>query len=138
MGNMTRDSMDTYLQTYAGAKLRSFDKTITTTTTAYIRVYGTDSVSGAVIRAQNGPTSTQANTHRFEYTNAPNSLYDNYIDNAVFVGSLAYSQSVVDNLEAAVGRTVALIVGRLTNRSYSALLCHNSCHASCHTSRGRR
>ena len=138
MGNMTRDSLDSYIQTYSGAQLRTFDKTITTTTTAYINVYGADSVSGALIPIEDGPTSTQTNTHRFEYTGAADSLYDNYIDSGVAAGQIVYAQDIVDTLEDAVRRTVDLIEGRITDRAFSTLLCHSSCHASCHTSRGRR
>ena len=138
MGNMTRDSVDSYVQTYSGAKLRTFDKTITFTVTAYIRVYGTDNVYGSVMASQNGPTSTAAQTQRFEYVNANNTLYDNYIDGGIAAGSRVYAQDIVDTLEDAVRRTADLIEGRITNRSFTALLCHNSCHGSCHTSRGRR
>ena len=40
MGNLTASSLNSYVQTYAGAKLRTFDKTVTTTFTAYKRYYG--------------------------------------------------------------------------------------------------
>lgn len=42
MGNLTPSSLNSYVQTYAGAKLRTFDKTVTTTFTAYKRYYGDD------------------------------------------------------------------------------------------------
>ena len=138
MGNMTRDSVDSYVQTYAGAQLRGFDKTITFTVTAYIRVYGTDNVNGGAMASQNGPTSSGNYNQRFEYTGANNTLFDNYIDGGISAGSRVYAQDIVDTLEDAVRRTVDLIEGRITNRSISALFCHNSCHSSCHTSRGRR
>ena len=128
MGNMTRDSVDSYIQTYSGAKLRTFDKTITITTTAYQNNNPTAM----------GGTGSNTTTHRFEYTGAADSLFDNYIDAGVSAGSRIYSQDIVDTLEDGVRRTVDLIEDRLTNRSISAVLCHSSCHTSCHTSRGRR
>ena len=70
MGNLTRDSIDSYMQTYAGGKLRTFDKTITITTTAYQNNNPTAM----------GGTGSNTTTHRFEYTGAANSLFDNYID----------------------------------------------------------
>lgn len=138
MGNMTRDSVDSYVQSNAGAQLRTFDKTISFSITAYRRVYGTDNTYGAVMAAQNGPTSSGTYYQRFEYVNANNTLFDNYIDAGISAGSLAYAQDIVDTIEDAVRRAVDLIEGRITNRSVSALFCHNSCHGSCHTSRGRR
>lgn len=138
MGSATRDSVDTYVQQNAGGQLRGFDKTIGFTVTAYIRVYGTDNIYGAVMASQNGPTSSGNYNQRFEYTGANDTLFDNYIDGGIAVGSLIYAQDIVDTLEDAVRRTCDLIEGRLTNRSISALFCHNSCHSSCHTSRGRR
>ena len=135
---MTRSDVNSYVQTNSGAQLRSFDKTINVAVTAYIRVYGNDNIFGAVMRAQNGPTSTANYSHRFEYVNAANSLYNNYVDSGINAGQLIYAQDIVDTLEDGVRRTVDLIEGRLGNRSISALLCHGSCHSSCHTSRGRR
>lgn len=128
MGNMTRDSVDSYIQTYSGAKLRTFDKTITITTTAYQNNNPTAM----------GGTGTNTTNHRFEYTGAADSLFDNYIDGGIAVGQRVYAQDIVDTLEDAVQRTVDLIESRIDNRSISAALCHSSCHTSCHTSRGRR
>jgi hypothetical protein len=128
MGNLSRDSLDSYMQTYAGSKLRTFDKTITITTTAY-----QNNSSSAM-----GGTGSNTTTHRFEYTGAADSLFDNYIDGGVAAGARIYSQDIVDTLEDGVRRTVDLIEDRITDRSISAVLCHSSCHTSCHTSRGRR
>ena len=128
MGNMTRDSVDSYIQTYSGAKLRTFDKTITITTTAYQNNNPTAM----------GGTGSNTTTHRFEYTGAADSLFDNYIDGGIAAGQRVYAQDIVDTLEDAVQRTVDLIESRIDNRSISAALCHSSCHTSCHTSRGRR
>jgi len=138
MGNMSRDSVDSYIQTYCGSQLRGFDKTISYSVNAYIRVYGTDSISGAVMASQNGPTANATVNQRYEYVNANNTLFDNYIDGGVSAGSRVYAQDIVDTIEDGVRRAVDLIEGRISNRSWSTLLCHNSCHSSCHTSRGRR
>jgi hypothetical protein len=138
MATLTRDSVDSYVQTYAGAGLRSFDKTMAFTITAYIRVYGTDNTYGAVMAAQNGPSSSGTYYQRFEYVNANDTLFNGYYDGGISAGSRAYAQDIVDTIEDAVRRAVDLVEGRIGNRSVSALLCHNSCHSSCHTSRGRR
>jgi len=134
----TYAQLNSSLQTQAGSQLRTFDKSINISVTAYIRVYGTDNIFGAVMAAQNGPTSTANYSHRFEYVNAGNTLYNNYLDNRIYTGGLIYSQDVIDSISGTIRRTVDLIEGRVSNRSISALLCHNSCHSSCHTSRGRR
>lgn len=134
----TYAELNTSLQSKAGAQLRTFDKTATATVTAYIRVYGTDNIYGAVMASQNGPTSSSAFSHRFEYVNANNTLFNNYLDTGISTGARIYSQDVIDSINNTLNRTVTLIEGRITNRSISALLCHNSCHSSCHTSRGRR
>ena len=134
----TYAQLNSSLQSQCGGQLRTFDKTATTTVTAYIRVYGTDNTYGAVMASQNGPTSSSGFNHRFEYVNANNSLYANYLDGGIATGSRIYSQDVIDSINNTLNRTVTLIEGRIGNRSISALLCHNSCHSSCHTSRGRR
>lgn len=134
----TYAQLNSSLQTQAGNQLRTFDKTINVAVTAYIRVYGTDNIFGAVMPSQNGPQSSANYSHRFEYVNASNSLYNNYLDNRIFTGSIIYSQDVIDSINGTMQRTVDQIEGRISNRSISALLCHNSCHSSCHTSRGRR
>lgn len=143
----TYAQLNSSLQAKAGAQLRTFDKTMTFTVTAYIRVYGfiqtgTDTpgqlIQGAAIPVEDGSQSSGGFTQRFEYTGAADSLYNNYLDSGIYTGARIYSQDVIDSITNTVRRTVDLIEGRLTNRSISALLCHSSCHASCHTSRGRR
>lgn len=135
----TYATLNASLQAKAGAALRGFDKTLTFNFTAYIRVYGTDNIYGGVMRAQNGPTGTlNGQTTRFEYVNAANSLYNNYLDAGIYTGAIIYSQDVIDSISNTIQRTVDQIESRITNRSFSVLLCHNSCHSSCHTSRGRR
>ena len=119
------------LQSQAGSQLRTFDKTMTFTVTAYILQTGSSYPT-------TGGTTTGGFTQRFEYTGAADSLYNNYLDSGVYTGSRMYSQDVIDSINSVMQRTVDQIESRITNRSISALLCHNSCHTSCHTSRGRR
>jgi hypothetical protein len=121
---------NTSLQSQAGSQLRTFDKTMTFTVTAY--------VLQTVSQTLAGPTATGNFDQRFEYTGAANSLYNNYLDAGIYTGSRMYSQDVIDSINSVMQRTVDQIESRITNRSISALLCHSSCHTSCHTSRGRR
>lgn len=134
----TYAQLNTSLQSKAGAKLRTFDKTMTFTVQAYIRVYGADNISGAIIASQNGPQTSGGFQQRFEHVGAANSLYANYLDAGISTGAKIYSQDVIDSISNTIQRTVDQIESRIGNRSISALLCHNSCHSSCHTSRGRR
>jgi len=122
------NTLDASLQAKAGGALRTFDKTMTFTVTAYILNSGSTA----------GSTSTVGVTQRFEYTGAANSLYDNYLDSGIYTGARIYSQDVIDSISNTIQRTVDQIESRITNRSISALICHSSCHTSCHTSRGRR
>lgn len=138
MGNMTAASLNSYIQTYSGAKLRTFSKSINIAVTTYIRVYGTDNVNGGVMAAQNGPTSVTQRPLSFNYTAAADSLYNNYYDTVgIAAGSIVYAQDIVDSIEDAVQRTVSLINSKVTYNT-ATVLCHSSCHNSCHTSRGRR
>ena len=118
------------LQSQAGSQLRTFDKTMTFTVTAY--------TLQTVSQTQAGPQSSAGFNERFEYTGAADSLYNNYLDTGIYTGSRMYSQDVIDSINSVMQRTVDQIESRITNRSISALLCHSSCHTSCHTSRGRR
>ena len=131
-------TLNTNTQNQCGAQLRTFDKTMTLTVTAYIRVYGTDSAYGAAMASQNGPTSSGGYNHRFEAVNAAYSTFASDLDSGIYTGARIYSQDVIDSITRACQGAVNHIEGRITNRSVSALLCHNSCHSSCHTSRGRR
>jgi hypothetical protein len=136
---ITVSDLNSYIQTYSGAALRGFDKTIAVTVTAYIRVWGFDNTFGGAMSIQNGPTGSATYFHRFEYVNAANSLFNGYYDGSgVFVGNIIYPQDLVDSIEISVRRAVDLVEGQISNRSISALICHASCHGSCHTSRGRR
>jgi hypothetical protein len=123
-----RGDVNSWVQTYGGAQLRTFDKTITLSVTANI-----PGTSGAT-----GYTRYGSNNQRFEYVNANNNLYNNYVDGGINSGIVMNPQDVVDTLEDLVRRTVDLIEGRLSNRSFTQYYCHSSCHSSCHTSRGRR
>lgn len=136
---MTVANLNSYMQTYSGAALRGFDKTMALTVTAYIRVWGFDNTYGGAMGIRNGPTGSATYYHRFEFVNAADSLFNGYYDTGgVFAGNIIYPQDLVDSIEISVRRAVDLVEGRLSNRSFSALICHASCHSSCHTSRGRR
>ena len=124
------NTLDASLQAKAGGALRTFDKTMTFTVTAY--------VLQSVTTTQAGPTSTLGVTQRLEFTGAADSLYDDYLDSGIYTGARIYSQDVIDSISNTIQRTVDQIESRITDRSISALICHNSCHTSCHTSRGRR
>ena len=134
----TWSELNTATQNQCGAQLRTFDKTMTYTVTAYIRVYGTDNVYGSVMASQDGPQSSGGFGQRFEAVNAAYSTFNNDLDTGIYTGARIYSQDVIDSISNTVAAAVDHIEGRITNRSVSALLCHNSCHGSCHTSRGRR
>lgn len=131
--------LNSYVQTYSGAALRTFDKTVTYGVTAYVRTYGFDNIYGAAMRLDGRQYTTLWNQgHRMEYVNAADSLYDGYYDAGVVAGGLMYAQDIVDTIEDGVRRTVDLIEGRINNVSFTVNVCHASCHSSCHTSRGRR
>lgn len=134
---MSRGDVNSYVQTYGGAQLRTFDRGINVRINAYVR--GTYSMSGNL-----GHPTTQSYTtggnyyHRYEYVSAPNSIYNNYVDSGINTGNIIYPQDIVDTLEDITRRTVDVIEGRFSRRFISALFCHSSCHSSCHASRGRR
>ena len=69
--------------------------------------------------SQNGPTANATVNQRYEYVNANNTLFDNYIDGGVSAGSRVYAQDIVDTIEDGVRRAVDLIEGRISNRSWS-------------------
>lgn len=134
----TYAQLNTNMQSQAGGQLRTFDRTVAFTITAYIRVWGFDNTYGGAMGIQNGPTGTATYYQRFEYVNAPNGVYNGYLDGGIYSGNLIYSQDVIDSISSVLVRTINLLEGRIDNRSVSALICHASCHSSCHTSRGRR
>ena len=127
---MTMDPSDinSWVQSYGGPQLRTFDKTINVNTSVYTNATG-GNTSG---------TSSASTNHRFEYTGANNNVYSGYYDGGIYSGGRIYAQDIVDTMEDIVRRTVDVIEGRYTNRSQSHYVCHTSCHSSCHTSRGRR
>ena len=125
---MDRGDVNSWVQSYGGGQLRTFDRTVQWRVNAYVR-------------ATSGATSytTGANYyHRFEYVNASNSIYNNYVDGGINSGNIIYPQDIVDTMEDLTRRTVDVIEGRITNRTTNAYYCHASCHSSCHSSRGRR
>jgi hypothetical protein len=125
---MDRGDVNSWIQSYGGGQLRTFDRTVRFRVNAYVR-------------ATSGSTSytTGANYyHRFEYVNASNSIYNGYLDGGINSGNIIYPQDIVDTMEDLTRRTVDVIEGRISNRTTNAYFCHASCHSSCHSSRGRR
>lgn len=134
-----RGDINSWVQTYSGAQLRTFDKTITYTVNTYVRYYRFDSSYGGALRLDGRQYTTNTNfTRRYEYVNANNSLFNNYIDGGINSGQLMYAQDIVDTVEDNVRRAVDLIEGRISGTYQVINACHASCHSSCHTSRGRR
>lgn len=125
---MDRGDINSWVQTFGGSQLRTFDKTVGIYVNAY--VYG----SGGA----NSYTRGQWHYHRFEYVNANSNVYSNYVDGGINSGNIIYPQDIVDTLEDLVRRTVDLIESRMSYKDLQAYYCHASCHTSCHTSRGRR
>jgi hypothetical protein len=134
-----RGDINSWVQTYSGAQLRTFDRTITYTVNTYVRYYRFDSSYGGALRLDGRQYTTNTNfTRRYEYVNANNSLFNNYIDGGINSGQLMYAQDIVDTVEDNVRRAVDLIEGRISGTYQVINACHASCHSSCHTSRGRR
>lgn len=134
---MTMDPSDinSWVQSYGGPQLRTFDKTINVSTNVYTN--SSNNSPGTANYVNSGTSSTSTN-HRFEYTGANNNVYNGYYDGGIYSGGRIYAQDIVDTMEDIVRRTVDVIEGRYSNRSQSHYVCHSSCHSSCHTSRGRR
>ena len=125
---MERGDVNSWVLSYGGAQLRTFDRSVLFRVNAYVRA-----TSGA------SSYTTGANYyHRFEYVNASNGVYNNYVDSGINSGNIIYPQDIVDTMEDLTRRTVDLIEGRIGNRTQNAYFCHASCHSSCHSSRGRR
>ena len=134
---MDRGDVNSWVQAYGGLQLRTFDRSVRVTVRAYVR--GTIGNYGNRYHSVWSSYTTSGNYyHRYEYTGAPNSIYNNYVDSGINTGNIIYPQDIVDTLEDITRRTVDVIEGRFSNRSVSALFCHASCHSSCHSSRGRR
>lgn len=134
-----RGDINSWVQTYSGAQLRTFDRTITYTVNTYVRIYLFDSTYGGARRLDGRQYTRNTNfTRRYQYVNANNTLFNNYIDGGINSGQLMYAQDIVDTVEDNVRRAVDLIESRV-NSTYQVInACHASCHSSCHTSRGRR
>ena len=132
---MERSDVNSWVQTYGGSQLRTFDKTVTFRITTYTRSV---SLFG---NSTSGGTSTAVTVDkyaRFEYTGASNSIYNNYVDSGINAGNVINPQDIVDTMEDLVRRTVDVIEPRITNRTVNARVCHGSCNQNCHSSRGRR
>jgi len=125
---MDRNDVRSWVRTYSGQQLRTFDRTVGIYVNAYVRASS----------AATSYTRGQWHYHRFEYVNANYYVYDNYVDGGINSGNIIYGQDIVDTLEDITRRTVDLIEGRMSNRTINAYYCHASCHTICHISRGRR
>ena len=125
---MDRNDVRSWVRTYSGQQLRTFDRTVGIYVNAYVRASS----------AATSYTRGQWHYHRFEYVNASNGVYNNYVDGGINAGRIIYPIDIVDTLEDLTRRTVDLIEGRMSNRTINAYYCHASCHSSCHSSRGRR
>ena len=124
----TYATLNNNLQSQCGSQLRTFDKSVGYYINAYVY---SDVYNGSYTRGQ-------WHYQRYEYVNASNSVYNNYLDGRIYTGQIIYQQDVIDSINSVVRRTVDLIEGRIDNRTINAYYCHASCHTSCHTSRGRR
>ena len=124
----TYATLNNNLQSQCGSQLRTFDKSVGYYINAYVN---SDIYNGSYTRGQ-------WYYQRYEYVNASNSVYNNYLDNRIYTGQIIYQQDVIDSINSVVRRTVDLIEGRIDNRTINAYYCHASCHTSCHSSRGRR
>tara|TARA_B110000503_G_scaffold16382_1_gene23319 strand:- start:14014 stop:14427 length:414 start_codon:yes stop_codon:yes gene_type:complete len=135
----TYADLNTNMQSQAGVQLRTFDKTISIGVNSWVRVYGFDSAYGEWMFVNGyGYYGWAYVNQRYEYVNANNTLFNNYLDAGIYTGNIIRSQDVIDSISSVITRTVNLIEGRMTNRSWTVSPCHQSCHSSCHTSRGRR
>ena len=123
----TYATLNNNLQTQCGSQLRTFDKSVGYFINAYVNGTGVGSY-----------TRGQWYYQRYEYVNASNGVYNNYLDSRIYTGQIIYQQDVIDSITSVVRRTVDLIEGRITDVTINAYYCHASCHSSCHTSRGRR
>lgn len=131
--------INSYVQTYSGSQLRTFDKTITYTVNTYVRYYRFDNTYGGALRLDGAQYTTNSTfTQRFEAGSATDAEFDGYYDAGVTAGGLMYAQDIVDTVEDAVRRAVDLMEERIVNTVKTINACHASCHSSCHTSRGRR
>lgn len=131
--------INSYVQTYSGSQLRTFDKTISYTVNTYVRYYRFDGTYGGALRLDGAQyTANWTFTQRYEHVNAADSDFNGYYDAGVTAGGLMYAQDIVDTVEDVVRRAVDLMEGRVGNSSTTINACHTSCHSSCHTSRGRR
>ena len=120
-------SLNSSTQSFCGRQLRTFDKSVAYLIRAYVRGTGVTSYA-----------SGQWHYARYEYVNASNGVYNNYLDGGIYTGNIIRSSQVQNSISRIVRRTVDLVEGRIANRTINAYYCHASCHSSCHSSRGRR
>ena len=133
--------INSYVQTYSGSQLRTFDKTVTYTVNTYVRYYRFDSAYGGALRLDGAQYTTNSTfTRRYLHYawTGRDEVFDGYYDSGITAGGLMYAQDIVDTVEDAVRRAVDLMEERIVNTVKTINACHASCHSSCHTSRGRR
>lgn len=133
----TYSQLNSATQTQCGRQLRTFDRSVGFNCRVYVRATFFES-GNRYHPPANSYTAYSWRYSRFQYTGAPNSLYNNYLDNGIYTGNIIRSQDVIDSISRVVRRTVDLVEGRIGNQTHSVYLCHASCHSSCHSSRGRR
>lgn len=129
--------LNSYVQSNAGAALRTFYKRFTVSIEAYNRQYGFDNTYGAWMQFNN-TRSTRNYTRTFYAGDYNNSEFNGYYDSEIVAGRLIYAQDIVDTIGIAMQRAVDLAEARVGNHLIYVRYCHASCHGSCHTSRGRR
>ena len=130
--------LNTSMRSKGQAAIRSFDKTILVRVNSYVNMYGWDSAYGARMRIPTHNTAWGDYYHRFEFVNANDSHLNNYLHSDIYTGQTIYDEHVTTSIYDCVKRCMDVIEGRITDRSISFTVCHQSCHSSCHTSRGRR
>lgn len=133
----TYAQLNSSTQTQCGQQLRTFDVNASYLVRAYVRGQYFEA-GNSYHPPVNSYTQDLTSYARFEYTGAPNSVYNNYLDGGVYTGNIIRSADVIDSISNVVRRTVDLIEGRIGNSTVNAYFCHASCHSSCHSSRGRR
>ena len=75
---MDRGDVNSWVQTYGGSQLRTFDKNAGVFVNAYVQASAPAS----------SYTSGQWYYHRFEYVNANNNTYNNYVDGGINSGQI--------------------------------------------------
>lgn len=133
----TYSQLNTNVQSQCGAQLRTFDRYVGFYIRTYVRATFFES-GNAYHPPANSYDVYNWSYHRFEYVNAPTSLYNGYLAGGIYTGNIIYQNDVINSISNVVRRTVDVIEGRITDRTSDMYYCHASCHSSCHSSRGRR